>query len=199
MQKATLGQGQEVLKLITNSGIAKPQLQEFIESGKLTLLLKEFIKEMEPTIVHFKVFVDYMKSFAEMVQKGRYSTVNKDITEEIFPIGKTGGSVIDIQLLHFNYYVLTETVYDEMRKRNLRPATFPELLAFGSFYSGIQRDYPIVAFHLSAKEYLESQESIVCHPVLRGDAKSRSLDLAWDSPTTTWDPKFRFLAVHNGE
>ncbi len=88
-----------------------------------------------------------------------------------------------------NYYAGTGEVLAEMKNRGLRPATLPELLAFGAQFPDEQRKYPIVALG-SAWKYFEGCNFV---PALVGQDNERRLSLYFDDCFTKWNSAYRFL------
>jgi len=93
----------------------------------------------------FKVVVDYSRSLAEMIQSGKYEWVKPDITDKHFPIQGQGQVELDIELVHYGKFMQSDEIIQDLDNRGLRPATLPELLAFGVKYPEKQREFPIVA------------------------------------------------------
>ena len=95
----------------------------------------------------FHVIVDYRKSLWDMIKAGNYDRYNGDINASHFPIKKSKGRVkLNIELVYYGKFMVSDEVVRDLDNRGLRPATLPELLAFGakSKYPDIQCDFPIV-------------------------------------------------------
>ena len=93
----------------------------------------------------FKVTVDYSKTLEQMIADGKYDWKNSDIKAKNFPLNGQGTTAVNIELVHFNRNIESDTALAELDKMGLRPATLPELLAFGAKYPDKQREFPIVA------------------------------------------------------
>jgi len=93
----------------------------------------------------FKVTVDYDRRLERMIEDGKYDWNNSDINAKNFPIEGKGTAEVDIELVHFNRVMESDDVLKELDKMGFRPATLPELLAFGAKYLDKQREFPIVA------------------------------------------------------
>lgn len=142
----------------------------------------------------FKVTVDYSKSLAEMIAAGSYDRKNNDIADKHFPIPKLPAGLptkieLNLKLTYFNKCVTSEKAIAKLKKRGLRPATLPEMLAFGAAYKEKQREFFIVAFG-SVWRNLDGHRSIPC---LWGSSSERGLGLGWFE--SDWRPRYRFLAV----
>jgi hypothetical protein len=92
----------------------------------------------------YPVSIDYRASLAAMIKAGRYDRVNSDITEKHFPV-TPGDTDVVIELVHLNRDIFARDAFAELDRSGFRPATLPELLAFGAKYPEKQREFPIVA------------------------------------------------------
>ena len=155
------------------------------QNGQNTALTQDQ-KESTQT---FPVTVDYGRSIEEMVASGKYDWSNSDITSKHFPIGTKGQVGVNIELVHFNRPMESDEVLRELDKQGLRPATLPELLAFGATYPEKQREFPIVALG-SVWRDLDGIRHVAC---LYGNAGDRGLDLRWYE--NGWVVSCRFAAV----
>ncbi len=96
----------------------------------------------------YPAVVDYTKTLYQMITDGKYDLYNPNITPEnfpIFPVFEHGKTEVAFQIIHPSEFSSTKEIIAEMNRCNLRPATLPELLAFGAKYPDIQRQFPIVA------------------------------------------------------
>lgn len=136
----------------------------------------------------FPVVIDYEKSLQAMIRAGRYDWTNSDITEKHFPVA-SGPIEISMELVHFDRAMTSEEVLAELDRKGLRPATLPELLAFGAKYPEKQREFPVVALASVWRNWVAGRRV----PYLWSLADGRGLDLDWlDSG---WDEHYRFAAV----
>lgn len=136
----------------------------------------------------YPITVDYSKSLDEMIEAGNYDWVNTEITDKHFPI-KRRKKTIDIELVNYNTSMKSDDILKDLNKRGLRPATLPELLAFGTTHPDRQRDVPIVALGSAwrfARDY--PQVAGIGH-----DDRGRALDL--ESWGAKWRVSCRFAAV----
>ena len=136
----------------------------------------------------YPITVDYSKTLVEMIEAGNYDWINSGITDEHFPIKRRKKS-INIELINYNTGMRSNEVLEDLGKRGLRPATLPELLAFGTAYPDRQRDVPIVA--LGSVWWCESNWSYSAG--LGHDNRGRVLDL--ESWNAKWRSSVRFAAV----
>jgi hypothetical protein len=101
----------------------------------------------------YSVVVDYSMTLEQMIAAGDYSWVDKDIDTAHFPIEGAGKVEVKLQLIRRGGATI-KGIMAELAERNLRPATLPELLAFGSKYKYRDitenlrppwEDFPIIA------------------------------------------------------
>ena len=137
----------------------------------------------------FRVLVDYCRSLEDMIAIGKYDHVNSDINAKHFPIAKHGREDVAIEPVHFNRGISSDNALRELDKMGFRPATLPELLAFGEKYPDVQRRFPIVALG----SVWRSLDGGRCVPYLWGVSHGRGLDLGWFEGG--WDAGYRFAAV----
>ena len=139
----------------------------------------------------YPVTVSYGLNLGAMVETGRYVFDNPDITEEHFPVG-AGKMNVETVLLHLDRYAFDGDVLSEMNRLRLRPATMAELLAFGSKYPEIQREFPVLAFGSIWADYL-GRRFVGCLTADRGIRRDRSLSLV--ELGGSWQESCRFLAA----
>jgi hypothetical protein len=138
----------------------------------------------------FSLITDYGLPLAELVGAGNYDSVSPDITEAHFPVG-WGPPNAESFLVHFHHPVSSKAVVDEMKRHDLRPATMPELLAFGAQHHGPQHEYfPILALG----SIWEDPTGYRRMARIFGHPNDRRLDLGWDDDSE-WGQFYRFLAV----
>lgn len=137
----------------------------------------------------FSLVLDYSKSVEQMLADGGYDYKNSSITDGHFPRKAKGSVTITPELVHFDRFISSDDALKELSKRGLRPATMAELLAFGSKYPDLQRQFPIVA--LGSVWTVRSG----CRGVgyLCGGASGRDVGLCWFDGG--WGADCRFLAV----
>lgn len=137
----------------------------------------------------YKVTVNYGQTLAEMIAAGNYDWQNTDIIAEHFPIppAKRGKEEVEIELVHLNRYAESDEVLRELDKMGLRPATLPELLAFGAAYPNKRREFPIAALGSVGAEQVA---------YFYKNADGHGLGLRWWSGG--WGPGCRFAAVRLG-
>ncbi len=196
----SFGKAFQVFKALTdevlNLGGDDEDLRRLESNGDLRRKLAELIVgTTKEAATILKVVVDYGKSLAEMIAAGKYDGyINPDITEKHFPIPKIPAGLptkveLNLKLVHFNKVMTSDQVLAELKKQGLRPATLPELLAFGAAYPDKQREFPIVALG-SVWRGPSGDRSV---PGLWGCAGGRGLDLGWFGGD--WGGYYRFLVV----
>ena len=140
--------------------------------------------------VLYRITVNYGQNLDQMIEAGQYDSVNYDITATNFPLKEKGTVEVSIKLVHFNRSIRSEEAISELNKMGLRPATLPELLAFGAKYPQIQCQFPVVALG-SIWQSRIGDRSV---PYLWGSySGERRLDLS--SVRGRWDWNYRFAAV----
>ena len=142
-----------------------------------------------PTPSTYQVTVDHGQTLEEMIAAGRYDMRKNYITAEHFPVQGTGKVDVELHLVHLNRSASTNTVLAELDRRNLRPATLPDLLAFGAKYHNIQKDFPIVALG-SVWQDRYGRRIVAGLELWDG---GRALGLFWIEGG--WGGRYRFLAA----
>lgn len=155
------------------------ELDRFLKSGPAQPVAAET----------YLVLVDYTMRFAKMIRAGNYDWVNDNITAKNFPIIGSGQEGIALRIVHFNRDISTKKALTELDKRNLRPATLAELLAFGAKYPEFQRKFPITALG-SVSTRLKGFRFVAC---LREEIGKRVLSLC--DHDSDFRGGARFLAV----
>ncbi len=93
----------------------------------------------------FTTVVDYGKSLEDMLAEGSYSNVDEFLNPKLFPMRGTGKAVVNFKVVDLGIDITTAFVLSSLNKKGLRPATLPELLAFGAKYPSERRKYGIIA------------------------------------------------------
>lgn len=83
-------------------------------------------------------------SFDEMVQSAKFDHVDKEFTQEHFPLEDQSKNGEEIFLMHFARYANLGSVLDKMKSKGFRPATSRHALAFAFMHSEIQQKFPVV-------------------------------------------------------
>lgn len=138
----------------------------------------------------YRITVNYALSLPDMIAAGKYpeGAVNQNITVDNFPVKGEGAVDLDAVLLHPNRDIKTDDALKEMDQLGLRPATLPELLAFGAKYPDIQLQFPIVEL----ADVWVSPRGHRCFAYLHGwDGRRRVRLLYGDGG---WPAHCRFLA-----
>lgn len=148
---------------------------------------KEVIAERTNPV--YPVPIDYGMSMEQLIKLGQYDWSNKDINSKHFPTKRTGKVDITIELVHLNRNISSKDAIRELDHMGLRPAEGCELLAFGSKYPDVQREFPIVAL-ASVWRRSDGYRRVVC---LDGRGAERSAGLGWFEDG--WYDRWRFAAV----
>lgn len=137
----------------------------------------------------FSLTIDYKSPLAELVVAGSYDAISPAITEEHFPVG-WGQPDIEAFLVHFYSPTSSNNAVGEMVRHDLRPATMPELLAFGAQHPSPQCEFPILALG----SIWEDPSGYSRAGRIFGHPSDRRLDLGWEDGSA-WNQLYRFLAV----
>lgn len=137
----------------------------------------------------FLLTVDYDISLAEMVVAGSYNFIYPLITEEQFPVD-WGERDIESFLVHFHDPTSSENIVNELGWNDLRPATTPELLAFGAQHPNLQCESPILALG----SIWNDPDGFGRVVRILGRPGDRRLDLSRDHGAE-WSQFYHFLAV----
>ena len=140
------------------------------------------------TLRVFKVICDCGKTLTEMINDGNYGYVDSNITQQNFPIQRSGRRQMEVALFHFDRIIVSEQAVAEMDKVGYRPATIEEFLALGASQPELQND-PMVALG-SLWHGLSNKCFVTCLCWSGGD---RDLDLV--SYESNWNEHYRFAAV----
>lgn len=146
----------------------------------------------------YSVAVDYSKTLVQMIQTGQYVRFDGEITAEHFPITGKGKEKVNLQLVHLNREVRSGEALSELNRRGLRPATLPELLAFGAKYPELQREFTILALGSVWAKPSDFQgvipvKDFLSVAYLDEDDGNRCLSLRWYG--NVWYAEVRYLAV----
>ncbi len=179
-----------------NEKLASENCQEWYEALKLFLKKQnpwEAVRAAANTVAEkvskiFRITVNHHLPLKEMIKAGKYDWVNDDITEKRFPVPAGDMIELDTELFHLDCTISSENVLIEMDKKDYRPATIHELLAFGVSYPDVQREFPIVA--LGSVAEVDGDRYVAC---LDRDDSVRDLGLDWFDDG--WPRRYRFLAV----
>ncbi len=127
----------------------------------------------------YHVTVDYSQSLAEIVAAGEYDWADTwfEFWFEHSSVTGSGQTEVDITLLHFGREVAAEEVLADMERRDYRPVTLPELLAFGAQYPDVQRELTVIALGSTLDMHDRYDNRGV--PLLRSDIGGRTLWVTW--------------------
>jgi len=201
MSKATLSQGQQLLNLVSQSGIARDQLQALLESGRLSVLLQDFMEDQselahpKPTITP----IEFDCHYGQTLVKARDAMELEGYVEQ---------NVNDINFKRncpapnqeFVLVCFHRDIYDdedpdksellrELDKLGLKPASPMELCFVGrdERTRDLQREFPIVA---RSQVWRDPHGHLHC-PFLHEDYDGRYLSLRH---VQYWLSNCRFLA-----
>jgi hypothetical protein len=117
-KKTTLAQGQELTKLVLQSGIDKDSFQLLLESGKFTTLLKEF---MVNTMTR-SVRVDRTRTPQEAINATNRAKYTNDLAVESMPAqGKGVEPDVEVTFFHLGRFATDDEVAAEFETRGLKP------------------------------------------------------------------------------
>ena len=151
---------------------------------------------------NFYITVDYTQSPLDMITSGHYDwrddnipysfLINNDgtLTDGSFSGSESGQVKLNIKLVHYTRPMESGDILKDLAQRSLRPATLPELLAFGAAYPDVQRQFKVVALG-SAVCLVQNGHRHV--PYLGGDHSYRWLRL--QLLMGQWWPECCFAAV----
>ena len=174
------GNDQDIRRVETDEQLRRKIAALIVQAGKPIEKLAENC---------YKVLVDYGQTLQQMIAAGAYDYANLNITAEHFPMTGDGKREVVVELVHFGRDMESDAILKEFEARGLRPATLPELLAFGATYPEKQREFPILALG-SVWQGPDGGRDVAC--LGDWDAK-RGLGLDWDDDR--WDVDCRFAAV----
>lgn len=138
----------------------------------------------------YPVRIDYHLSLAKMIALGNYQLVDSDILPFNFSIVGTGQVDANLAIFLFDRHISSIEVIAEMDLENYDPTRIEHLLAFGSQYQNIQRQFPISALG----SIWQISINLAMTPTLSVSGNNwRSLKL--DYSNYTWKEIRGFLAV----
>lgn len=156
-------------------------------------LLREEVSVQFVSRATYPITMNYAQSLADMIAAGKYNNVNENITAKNFPITGVGTVNLEIVLFQPNFQpnrdIESDDVVKEMDQMGLRPATLPELCAYGATYPEPQREFLIVG--LDSSWVRPSGDRVV--PYLAGWLDERYMDLV--GRDAKWHADHRFAAV----
>jgi hypothetical protein len=178
MKPATLGQASYVLDLLREKNVSSAKLQSIIDRGLLSDLIDADPDKIDRAKfrallgVSYKVTLGYVdETLQTLIARGKYATVDENVSDQYFPIIGKGQRNIDIVLVPINKTATNkdslEEVYGdvlaEIEKRGLRPARIEELLALAATYPEIEAHFNIIAMGSSCHINNERCVPILCH------------------------------------
>lgn len=173
-----------IINAVLEMGGEEDNLRKVIEDRNLASEIAKLVFVPQA----YTAIVNYSKTLKQMIAAGRYEYVDDDMTAENFPIDGQGQEEVEYKLVHFNRFVCTHEVLDELKRRGLRAAKLEELLAFGKKYPKIQLSFPIVGLGSVSLDYRFPEV-----PSLSRVDDER--DLSLEQYRQEWWDNYRFLAV----
>ncbi|MCK9370241.1 hypothetical protein M0R04_10075 [Candidatus Dojkabacteria bacterium] len=125
-----------------------------------------------------------MKSLKALIKQNKLDWVNDNITEKNFPLNKNWKES-EYKLYHFDKYISSEDVIEEMNKDGYEPATLQDMLNWKDWNG---KDWVVALGQM----WLDSFSSRYVS-VLFFDGGKRRLGLTWFD--LDWDDVCQFLAV----
>jgi len=177
----------ELSRLLEERGIGQEDYQNRLIE-RIDALVAWIRNESVANSATYPITVDYGQNLAQMIEVGKYDWVNSDITAKNFPTKGKGKDNLETEIVHFGRSMSSEQVLADLDKMGLRPATLPELLAFGAKHPELQRQFPIVA--LGSVSLVHGNRGVA---YLYHDERERYLFLDWFD--CDWYDYVRFLAV----
>ncbi|HDQ22661.1 MAG TPA: hypothetical protein ENN28_01655 [Candidatus Uhrbacteria bacterium] len=176
------------LEVLGKYGVTSQGLKSLRKNPDLAAKVASLIMTGVRTI--FKVTVDYGMSLAEMIQAGQYDWFNDNITDKRFELKGAGQHEVNLVLVHLDRVATTKEVHEYLKEQGLEPAKIEHLLAFGTTYPEVQREFPVVALGSS---FVDGHGDRL-YPCLAGYGGGRRLNLGLHDDDGHWDGSCRFLA-----
>jgi hypothetical protein len=167
--------------------VKKRKIGRYIEPTPITMA--NALHKIGTSTGPFSLTIDYDVPLAELMVAGNYDATSPDITGEHFPVG-WGQPDIEAFLVHFYNPTSSHHAAGEMVRHDFRPATMPELLAFGAQHPSPQCEFPILALGST----WEDPSGYSRAGRIFGYPSDRRLDLGWDDGSE-WNRLYRFLAI----
>lgn len=212
--KATLAQGQQVLNVISQSGIRCNDLQRLLESGRLTALLQRFKEEiLRPEFQTFDIEVDYSQTLREMADACGFDYIVEEFWgQKEHEAG--GAECVSVVLIDFGCPVASDEVLDTLEEQGLKFASPQVLCAFKKAHRDLDEQGSIVTI-TEFESDLDDMGPLEALILNRGDRADHSDDtgatveepggdrnyhelLSWSDDWKTpqiWSARTRILAV----
>jgi hypothetical protein len=117
------------------------QAQRLIELPTFVGRFNELVEELfDNWIVTYPVTVDYTRNLSQMIIAGNYKYVERTVCDAYFPQALLGPrkSKIEMAIVNYGTSMTRDGAINGMYENGFRPATLPELLAFGEAYPDFQ-------------------------------------------------------------
>lgn len=176
MNKVTLDQAKELLKLVTQSGIPKNEFQAMLQSGKFTTLLNEFQEE----IIIRSVSVDYTRTPKKALKATRAVENTDNSVVAAMPVcGQGVNNKVEVVFFKLPQVIRVISNYDlvkEYEKRGLKPdpyavaavneadLKFADEHPNGTQWQDEDGKFCIIAFQRNARSHVHERHVFVGHP-----------------------------------
>ncbi len=142
--------------------------------------MEVFARELEPNPNIYPVTIDYTLSYSEMITRGAYDWVKRDINNilDAYPPMKEKGVVsVDLELIEFDIPYMGNEILAQLNARGFEPAKIEHILAFGAEYPEKQCELPIIALGFRWKD--ENDELCVLRLDEGSEDGRRILNAVW--------------------
>lgn len=190
MSRTTLSQSQQLLSIVSHSGINRKDFQDLLESSRLSILLHEFksqINHSGPTITPIHLPIDHGRTLVERRDAGKYDYVIPDFSDAHFPLEADEEVEREFVLVCFhremedNENPAKSELLCELDRMDLRPEGPVALCAVGEHHPRLQKNFFIVA----RKQLWRAIDGDIVCPVLGRLQRMRLIQLCdirygWD-------------------
>ena len=121
------------------------EIGDYLE-GMGIMTLEELKKRFQLNVAISTFTIEVPKvSLADAIEAGSYEWVGDGFNEDTYPSVPTDFCKKEVTLFWFNRLMSFANVRADMNEAGFGPAPLRELLAFGTTYPKLQREYPIIA------------------------------------------------------
>ena len=128
-------------------------LKKFSVLASIFMFMFSFGCQREGGLKNYPVVIDYFQHLVEMIKAGGYDRYDPNISTDHFLVQDQGRVKLNIKLVQYNKPMRSDDVFRDLDSRGLRPATLPELLAFGATYPDKQCEVPVVALGSAWRQF----------------------------------------------
>lgn len=141
------------LEALAFAGVSSQDFDRIREDKNLAKRIAVMIHKIENWGKYFPITVDYSRTLMQMLEAGKYEWLPENFNFEQFnikiPDDKKGKEELRAYLVSTEAELDGKTALVWLDENGLRPATIPELLAFGEKYPEEQRKFQIIALGLN--------------------------------------------------